>query len=121
PVLIKHYLHDLGDKDRPPATALFAELSRLTHVRHPGVVSLLDFGCIEQTLVTAHSQLPGVSLSRLCDMFGEGHEQFPPHLAVYIARRLLDTLQQCHTRQGGSFLHGRLTLGCIYVAVTGEP
>src|SRR5690606_26821189 len=41
PVLVKHYKHDLGDKDSPPATALFAELSRLTHVRQPGVISLL--------------------------------------------------------------------------------
>lgn len=121
PVLIKHYLHDLGDKDGAPATALFAELTRLTHVRHSGIVSLLDYGCLEQTLVTAHSQLPGVSLTQLCEMFSKRQEQFPPHLAVYIARRLLDTLQQCHTRRGGSFLHGRLTLGCIYVAVTGEP
>ena len=30
PVLIKHYLHDLGDKESQPATAMFEELGRLT-------------------------------------------------------------------------------------------
>jgi serine/threonine protein kinase len=121
PVLIKHYLHDLGDKDSVPATSLFEELSRLTHLRHPGIVPLLDYGTVEQCLITAHDHQPGMDLSQLCDVFGKKHEQFPPHLAIYIARRLLDTLQHCHTRQGGRFMHGRLTLGCIHLPTNGEP
>jgi serine/threonine protein kinase len=121
PVLVKHYLHDLGDKDSQPATSLFSELSRLTHIRHPGVVSLLDYGAIGQCLVTAHSHAPGLPLSQLCEVYSKNSDQFPPHLAIYIARRLLDTLHQCHTRRGGHFLHGRLTLGCIYLPMTGEP
>jgi serine/threonine protein kinase len=121
PVLIKHYLHDLGDKDSPPATALFSELSRLTHVRHPGVVSLLDYGTVGQCLVTAHAHVPGMPLTQLCDVYGKHSDQFPPHLAIYIARRLLDTLHQCHNRRGGAFVHGRLTLGCIYLPMSGEP
>jgi serine/threonine protein kinase len=121
PVLVKHYLHDLGDKDSALATSLFEELSRLTQLRHPGVVSLLDYGTVEQYLVTAHHHLPGMDLSQLCDLFGKKHEQFPPHLAVYIARRLLDTLEHCHTRAGDRFRHGRLTLGCIHLPTSGEP
>jgi serine/threonine protein kinase len=121
PVLVKHYLHDLGDKDSALATSLFAELGRLTQLRHPGVVSLLDYGTVEQYLVTAHHHLPGMDLTQLCDLFGKKHEQFPPHLAVYIARRLLDTLQHCHTRPGDNFRHGRLTLGCIHLPTNGEP
>lgn len=121
PVLVKHYLHDLGDKDSQPATALFAELSRLTHIRHPGVVSLLDYGTVGQCLVTAHAHMPGMPLTQLCEVYGKHSDQFPPHLAVYIVRRLLDTLHQCHTRRGGNFVHGRLTLGCIYLPMTGEP
>ncbi|HTV17147.1 MAG TPA: protein kinase [Polyangiaceae bacterium] len=121
PVLVKHYLHDLGDKDSQPATALFAELSRLTHIRHPGVISLLDYGTVGQCLVTAHAHLPGMPLSQLCEVYSKNQDQFPPHLAVYIARRLLETLHQCHTRRGGGFVHGRLTLGCIYLPMSGEP
>jgi serine/threonine protein kinase len=121
PVLVKHHLHDLGDKQSATAITMFGELGRLTHVRHPGIVSLLDYGSIDQCLVTAHSHLPGIGLAQLCELFGKKQEQFPPHFAVYIARRLLDTLQHCHTRRGGSFVHGRLTLGCIHLPTTGEP
>jgi serine/threonine protein kinase len=121
PVLVKHYQHDLGDKESPPATALFAELSRLTHVRHTGMVSLLDYGTIEQSLVTAYSHLAGVALNQLCDSLAKKQVAFPPHIAIYIARRVLDTLQHCHTRRSGSFLHGRLTLGCVYLPMSGEP
>ena len=121
PVLVKQYLHDLGDKESSVATALFEELSRLTHVRHPGVVSLLDYGNVEQTLVTAYEHLPGMDLGQLCEVFAKRQEPFPPRLAVYIARRLLDTLHHCHTRPGDNFRHGRLTLGCIHLPTTGEP
>lgn len=121
PVLVKNYLHDLGDKESPAAAALFEELGRLTHMRHPGVVSLLDYGAVEQSLVTAHEHLPGMDLNQLCEAFAKKHEQFPPRLAVFIARRLLDTLHHCHTRQGDSFRHGRLTLGCVHLPTTGEP
>jgi serine/threonine protein kinase len=121
PVLVKHYLHDLGDKGSSVATALFEELGRLTHMRHPGVVSLLDYGTVEQYLVTAHEHLPGMDLNQLCDAFAKKQEQFPPHLAVFIARRLLETLHHCHTRQGDNFRHGRLTLGCVHLPTSGEP
>src|SRR5690349_8989270 len=71
PVLVRHYLHDLGDKDSQPATALFAELSRLTHIRQPGVVSLLDYGTVGQCLVTAHSHMPGMPLTQLCEVYSK--------------------------------------------------
>ena len=121
PVIVKHHLHDLGDKDSQPATALFAELGRLTQFRHPGVISLLDYGSVGQCLVTAHAHMPGMPLAQLCEVYSKNSDQFPPHLAVYIARRLLETLHQCHTKRGGGFVHGRLTLGCIYLPMTGEP
>jgi serine/threonine protein kinase len=121
PVLIKQYLHDLGDRDGSLAIALFDELGRLTHVRHPGVVSLLDHGIVGESVVTAHSHLPGIALKQLCELFAKNQEQFPPHFAIYIARRLLDTLEHCHTRPGGRFVHGRLTLGCIHLPTTGQP
>ena len=78
PVLVRHYLHDLGDKDSPPAAAMFEELSRLTHLRHPGVVSLLDYGTVGQCLVTAHEHVPGMDLNQLCDVLSKKREPFPP-------------------------------------------
>jgi serine/threonine protein kinase len=121
PVLIKHYLHDLGDREGALAIALFDQLSRLTRVRHPGVVSLLHHGSVGESVVTAHSHLPGIALKPLCELFAKNQEPFPPHFAIYIARRLLDTLEHCHTRPGGCFIHGRLTLSCIHLPTTGQP
>lgn len=121
PVLVKQHLHELGDKQSAMAITMFGELGRLTHVRHPGIVALLDYGSVDQCLVTAHAHLPGIGLAQLCELFNKKQEQFPPHFAVYIARRLLDTLQHCHTRRGGNFVHGRLTLGCIHLPAAGEP
>ena len=120
PVLIKHHVHDLGDRESALMAALLVELGRLTHLRHSGVVSLLDYGTPEQGLITAHDHQPGMSLSQLCDIFDKKHEAFPPHLAIFIARSLLDTLQYCHTRSDG-FMHGRITLGCIHLTLGGQP
>lgn len=121
PVLIKQFMHDLGDKEAVPMTALFEELTRLTHFRHSGVVSLLDYGTIDNCLITAYAHLPGMDLTQLCESFGKKQQPFPPALAVYIARRLLDTLHHCHTSGNGSFVHGRITLGCIHLPSSGEP
>ena len=121
PVLIKHFSHDLGDVGSAPVVALFDELTALKHLRQPGVVSLLEYGTIEDKLVTAYSHLPGADLLTLCDLFGRRHQAFPPHLAVYLVRSLLRSLHQCHTRPGRVFVHGRITLGCIHLPSVGEP
>lgn len=121
PVLIKHFAHDLGDRGGPSAVALFGELTALKQLRHPGVVSLLEYGTIEDKLVTAYLHLPGAELLTLCDLFGRRQQAFPPHLAIHLARSLLRTLHQCHTRAGRAFVHGRITLGCIHLPSVGEP
>jgi serine/threonine protein kinase len=121
PVLVKQYLHDLGDQDASPMHALRDEMSALSHLRHAGVVSLLDYGVVGDRLVTASSQSPGASLSVLCEYFARRQRPFPPHLAVYVVRRLLQTLHHCHPSESRSFVHGRITLGCIHVPASGEP
>lgn len=121
PVLIRHYMHDLGDADSPGMGALFAELNALMHLRHAGVVPLLGYGTLEHCLVTASAHTPGIDLPQLCDMFMRRQKPFPEHLAIFIVRRLLQTLSYCHTREAGSFVHGRITLGCIHLTTSGEP
>ncbi len=121
PVLIKQFMHDLGDQDAPAMHALRDEMSALSHLRHAGVVSLLDYGVLGERLVTASAHAPGASLSVLCEYFARRQRPFPPHLAVYVVRRLLQTLHHCHTREARSFVHGRITLGCIHVPASGEP
>jgi serine/threonine protein kinase len=121
PVLIKQYLHDLGDQESPPVRALCDELGALTELRHSGVVSLLEYGMVDQGLVTAAAYLPGVDLHVLCEHFSREKVPFPPRLAIYIARRVLDTLHYCHTRASRPYLHGRITLSSIHLPSSGEP
>jgi serine/threonine protein kinase len=121
PVLIKQYLHDLGQRHSPRMGVLFEELSGLTHLRHAGVVSLLDYGSVGESLVMAYAHLPGVDLPQLCEQLGRRQQTFPEHLAVYTVRRLLQTLHHCHTRELGSLVHGRITIGCVHLPAVGEP
>jgi serine/threonine protein kinase len=121
PVLIKQFLHDLGDQQSAPVRALFDELGALTDLRHSGVVSLLEFGMVDKCLVTAAAYLPGVDLQVLCEHFSREKQPFPPRLAIYIARRVLDTLHYCHTRASRPYLHGRITLRSIHLPGSGEP
>jgi serine/threonine protein kinase len=62
-----------------------------------------------------------VSLFELCELSRRHQKRLPVDLAVYIVRRLLSTLQRCHTREGRAFVHGRVNLGCILLPRTGEP
>jgi serine/threonine protein kinase len=119
-VLVKRFLHDLGDQQSPTAQALFDELGALTDLRHSGVVSLLEYGVPDRCLVTASPYVPGVDLGTLCEHLLREKQAFPPRLALYIARRLLDTLHYCHTRPRPC-VHGRLTLSAIALPVSGEP
>lgn len=121
PVLVKQFMYDLGDQDAPAMHTLRDEMAALSHLRHAGVVSLLDYGVVDDRLVTASAHTPGASLSVLCEYFERRQRPFPPHLAVYVVRRLLQSLHHCHTREPRSFVHGRITLGCIHVPATGEP
>jgi serine/threonine protein kinase len=121
PVLLKHYMHDLGAKHSPSVGGLFEQLTGLTQLRHSGVVSLLDYGTVEESLVMAYAHLPGVDLRQLCEQLDRKQKSFPEHLAVYVVRRLLQTMQHCHTRGAGGFVHGRITLSCIHLPAAGEP
>lgn len=118
PVLLKHFRHDIGDEESPAARALFDDLARLTHLRHPGVVALLDFGAVDHTLITVHSQRQGVDLATFCDHFERRERPFPPRLALYVARCVARTLAECHSE---GIVHGRITLAAVYLPRTGEP
>jgi serine/threonine protein kinase len=121
PILIKHFLLDLTARRSTEVSQLLEELSALEQLRSPGVVRLLGHGTLEGRLLTAQALLPGISLLALCDSFEQKQARFPTHLAVYIVRRLLLTMQSCHTHPGRAFVHGRINLGCVHLPRVGEP
>ena len=98
PVLVKQFLHDLGDQESPGVRTLFDELTTLTHLRHTGVVSLLNYGVVEDHLVTASSHLPGAALPQLCEHFARRQRPFPP------------SPRSCHAARGTRDLGGSRAL-----------
>jgi serine/threonine protein kinase len=121
PVLIKQFMRALDDLTPASATTLFSELAALERLRLPGVMRLLGHGMHEGSLITAQRQKPGISLLRLCELFKGWQLPFPAPLAVYVIRRLLLTLHQCHTHPGGPLTHGFLTPASIHLPRTGGP
>jgi serine/threonine protein kinase len=121
PILIKHFLLDRSPRRSTETAQLLEELSALEQLQSPGVVQLLGHAVEDGWLLTAQALLPGISLLALSESFAQSQVPFPRHLAVYIVRRLLLTLEGCHTHPRRSFVHGRINLGCIHLPRGGEP
>lgn len=121
PILIKRFLRPFSSLGSRQTRELLDELTALEQLRSPGVVSLLDHAVEDDHLLTAQELLPGASLLALCEENERRESRFPTHLALYIVRRLLATLQACHTHPGRAFVHGRINLSTIYLPRTGEP
>lgn len=121
PILIKRFLRPFSSLGSLEARELLDELAALEQLRSPGIVSLLGHVVEDDRLLTVQELLPGASLLALCERDERRDGRFPTHLAVYIVRRLLSTLQACHTHPGRAFVHGRINLSAVYLPRTGEP
>lgn len=121
PVVIKHFLEPLAALGSSEVSELLDELTALEQLRSPGVVALLGHAVVDDRLLTAQELLPGVSLLALCEAFERSQAPFPAELAVYVVRRLLLTLQACHTHPARAFVHGRINLASIHLPRGGEP
>jgi serine/threonine protein kinase len=121
PVLIKHFLEPLAALGSVEVSELLEELTELEQLRSPGIVGLLGHAVVDDRLLTAQELLPGVSLLALCEAFEQSEAPFPTQLAVYIVRRLLSTLEGCHTHPARAFVHGRINLASIHLPRGGEP
>src|SRR5688572_5003679 len=95
PVVIKQYLHDLGDPKRDTSVAFYSELKALKALSHPGVVQTLDFGTLDNTLVVALEYVRGATLNAICQHYERQEQSIPPRFAVFIARRILADLSDC--------------------------
>jgi serine/threonine protein kinase len=121
PVVVKQYLHDLGDPKRDVFRAFYDELEALKSLQHPGVVATLDYGMTEGSLTIVQEYVRGAGLSEICQHFERQEKPFPPRFAVFLARRILSDLAHCRGRDGAPVVHGRITLSAVYVQRTGEP
>jgi serine/threonine protein kinase len=122
PVVVKQYLHDLGDPKRDACRAFYQELEQLKKLQHPGVVSTLDFGMVDGSLTIAQEYVRGAALSEICQHFERQEKPFPPRFALFLARRMLLDLGECRLgRDATPAVHGRITLSAVYVQRNGYP
>lgn len=122
PVVVKQYLHDLGDPKRDVCRAFYDELDALKGLQHPGVVTTLDYGMTEGSLTVVQEYVRGACLSEICQHFERQEKPFPPRFAVFLARRILSDLADCRVgRDATPVVHGRITLSAVYVQRSGQP
>lgn len=113
-VAVRVFSADLS-KDKAAAAKLVSEVARLTAVRHPNIVSVLDVGTVENKgkkyLYVAMERLHGESLkARLSAQAGRA---LPLHVALQIASEVGGALQAIH--RAGLF-HQRVAAGSVFLA-----
>lgn len=117
-VAVRVFSVDLS-KDKAAAAKLVSEVARLTAVRHPNIVSVLDVGTVENKgkkyLYVAMERLHGESLkARLSAQAGRA---LPLHVALQIASEVGGALQAIH-RAG--LLHQRVAAGSVFLAAPSD-
>lgn len=117
-VAVRVFSVDLS-KDKAAAAKLVSEVARLTAVRHPNIVSVLDVGTVENKgkkyLYVAMERLHGESLkARLSAQAGRA---LPLHVALQIASEVGGALQAIH-RAG--LCHQRVAAGSIFLAAPSD-
>lgn len=117
-VAVRVFSVDLS-KDKAVAAKLVSEVARLTAVRHPNIVSVLDVGTVENKgkkyLYVAMERLHGESLkARLSAQAGRA---LPLHVALQIASEVGGALQAIH-RAG--LIHQRVAAGSVFLAAPSD-
>ena len=97
PVVVKRILPMWGDDDE--ITSLFAREARiLSQLQDPGIVSVIDFGQIEDgTLVMVLDYVHGYHLAHWLAYLRAVEGQMPVEMAVHIMLRVLAALHYAHT------------------------
>jgi serine/threonine-protein kinase len=94
-IVVKRMLPRLASD--PSARAMFSEEARLgTHIRHPNVVQVLDFGSENEHPYLALEFVQGVDLWRLMRWLTRTGRQLTVPQAVFVAREMLAGLHAVH-------------------------
>lgn len=102
------------------------EAALSARLAHPNIVSVLDFGRVEDTYFLAMEHVTGVDLRRLLKAVRARRQKMPALLVAYIGREVLEGLSFAHERAqdaDGTLLrvvHRDLTPGNVLVARTGQ-
>jgi serine/threonine-protein kinase len=118
PAAVRVFSVDLS-RDKAAAAKLVSEVTRLTAIRHPNLVPVLDVGTVENKgkkfLFIAMDRLHGESLkARLASQSGKA---LPLHIALQIASEVGGALQAIH-RAGQ--VHQRVSPGAVLLAAPSD-
>jgi len=112
PVVVKRMLSDQAD---PGAVKMFKREARImSMLRHPGIVSVTDFGREDGSYLLVMDYVHGFHLGRWVSFMQQAHPradgapgQMPWQMAVHVCIQVLDALEYAHTlrAQDGSALH----------------
>jgi serine/threonine-protein kinase len=112
PVVVKRMLSEHADAS---AVKMFKREARImSMLRHPGIVSVTDFGREEGSYLLVMDYVHGFHLGRWASFVQQAHlrpdggaGQLPWQLAVHICIQVLDALEYAHTLKGsdGQPLH----------------
>lgn len=120
-VVIRLYREPMGRGSSPCHVALLERLAVVSQMRQRGIASLLDFGQFAGRLVLVSAHKPGSPLSDLAAEKNSRVGLLTPDMAVAIVRALSESLQKLRDNFGADALHGRISLGSIYLPQGQEP
>lgn len=105
PVVIKRILPDLVS-DEETAKMFAREARVLSHLRHPGIVSVLDFGKEHGAHIMVLEYVHGYDVARWCTYLQRVGRLIAVDHAVYIMTQVLEALHHAHEakRSDGTYL-----------------
>ncbi len=124
PVVVKRILPDLTGDDA--MTQMFVREARiLSYLKHPGIVSVLDFAQEDGAYIMVLDYVHGFHMGRWLKYVREAHGHFPVASALQITIRVLDALHYAHQlrRPDGKSLcvvHRDISPSNILVDVEGQ-
>ncbi len=119
-VVVKRMLPQLALD--PRFVDLFAQEARIaSHLRHPNIVRVFDFGTDGGQLFLAMELVDGLDGFRLVRRAALRGTTVPFDLAIFVATRLLDALEHAHENQlPGPVVHRDISPSNIYLSRKGE-
>jgi serine/threonine-protein kinase len=124
PVIVKRMLPHLSDAADKKARFV-REAQILSHLRHPGIVSVIDFGKQEDAHVMVLEYVHGFHLGQWLKYCSRKMRQLPWEAAVLVLLKVLSALQYAHTqtRSDGSragIIHRDISPSNILIDVDGN-
>ncbi|MEI8347520.1 MAG: serine/threonine-protein kinase, partial [Pseudomonadota bacterium] len=102
-----------------------SQLKNTFHLSHPGVVTISDYGMIDQQLFVAMEYIDGRNLQQIIEQLSQDKKVLPIPVSLFIASKLCETLFYAHTFQNkftgnmSPIIHQRVSSGNVMLSNDG--